>query len=332
MVDYNKENHKITKPRAYISGSGPRDLQRRQKEARDSAVVAELKQQLDSLAHQLKNNKTSGMYTAEEFDSELNKAIKQVAEEMENKHAKTIKAQKEEINKLKRMLDDYSSTKAIVGLTDDQVNDAVNIAVAEALQEEKQSSLSKLNKLQQEVAELINSKKEAEEKVIELKKQLTEFKEKVVEVDQLKATLEATKSHLADIKKGKDPEHLKSEITTLNSKVDKLSTELEKTKIDLAVANSKIESKDEVIKAKDSALEALKDRPVTVQVSGVTTQDPEYNKPSNRPKMEQAFIDPTEKKDLAPHLKFKDVKIAEREVMSAKVDRLKDLLGGLPNK
>jgi hypothetical protein len=108
--------------------------------------------------------------------------------------------------------------------------------------------------------------------------------------------------------------------------------ELDALKIELAVANSKLESKDEVIKAKDDAMAAIKDRPVTVQVTGTPVTE-QVQDSAERPKMEQAFIDPTEsKKGMLSHLKFNDVHIAEQEVMSSKVSKLKSLLGELPNK
>ena len=56
---------------------------------------------------------------------------------------------------------------------------------------------------------------------------------------------------------------------------------------------------------------------------------------SDRPQMEQQFIDPLEKdagKGLKSHIDITDVSTIETEDMSDKVDKLKGLLGKLPNK
>ncbi len=56
---------------------------------------------------------------------------------------------------------------------------------------------------------------------------------------------------------------------------------------------------------------------------------------SDRPKMEQQFIDPLEKdsgKGLKSHIDIADVTTSEKDNMSEKVDKLKNLLGKLPNK
>lgn len=64
------------------------------------------------------------------------------------------------------------------------------------------------------------------------------------------------------------------------------------------------------------------------------TDKGEYEDPE-RPKMESTFIDPLEDdagEGLIPHIEVEDVSIAEKEKMQDKVDKLKDLIGSLPNK
>lgn len=126
-------------------------------------------------------------------------------------------------------------------------------------------------------------------------------------------------------------EHLRTKLNSVKGTLINTSEELNIAKIELAVVKSKLESKDELLKVKDDTINTLKDRPVNVNVSGAVIADsPEIEE--NRPKMEHTFIDPTEKKELAPHLKFKDVVVEEKEAMSNKVDKLKNLLGGLPKR
>lgn len=60
----------------------------------------------------------------------------------------------------------------------------------------------------------------------------------------------------------------------------------------------------------------------------------EYEDPE-RPKIEEVFIDPLEDdagEGLIPHIEIEDISAVKKEKMQQKVDKLRDLIGGLPNK
>ena len=77
---------------------------------------------------------------------------------------------------------------------------------------------------------------------------------------------------------------------------------------------------------KEELITALKYR---APVNDTTVEEPD------RPKMEQQFIDPLDKdagKGLKSHIDIVDVSTTDTSDMSKKVDKLKGLLGKLPNK
>lgn len=322
-MDYHKEKDTREKARALKRGSGPRDIQRRQQELQDSYAIRDLKDQINLLTTQVTatpNNTNTTTYTAEEFDSELNKAILQVSLEMENKHSARIKEQQEEIIRLKRLLE--------VGKVESTPAVDIKAIVDKAVDTAKSESQAQLFLLQENIAKITRELHLAEDKVIELKKQVNLYEPKALEADHLRSTLEITKNQLSSLKS--IPSNTTEDHTKALSDLDLLRRELSQLKIEIAVANSKLESKDEIIKVKDDTINTLKSTPVNIQITDSQTTRPAATD-SSRPKMEQAFIDPTDqKKEMAPHLKFKDVKIAEQEKMSSKVAKLKDLLGSLP--
>lgn len=324
-MDYNKEKDTRDKSRVLKKGSGPRDLQRRQQEFQDSYVVRELKDQISLLTAQVQSGTINSqspttVYSAEEFDSELNKAILQVSSEMENKHSARIKEQQEEILRLRRLIAE--------GKTESVDSVDIKTIVAKAVADTRDEMQEQLSLLQETATKLTRELHLAEDKVIELKKQINLYEPKVLEVDQLRTTLEITKSQLTSLKN--NTSNSPGEYNKLVNDLDALKHELSQIKTDLAVAHSKLESKDEIIKIKDDTINTLKSTPVNIQITEAQTVKaaPQENA---RPKMEQVFIDPSDtKKAMAPHLNFKDVKIAEQEKMSSKVAKLKDLLGSLP--
>jgi len=121
-------------------------------------------------------------------------------------------------------------------------------------------------------------------------------------------------------------ERLRTEISSIKAALVNTRAELNTVKMELVVVKSKLDHKDELLKVKDDTIRTLKDRPVNVNVSGAVLTD-SIDKDEDRPVMETVFIDPTEKIELSPHLKFYDVKLEEKEVMVDKVSKLKNLLG-----
>lgn len=123
-------------------------------------------------------------------------------------------------------------------------------------------------------------------------------------------------------------ERLRTEINSVKAVLVNTRAELNTAKMELVVVKSKLDSKDELLKVKDATISTLKDRPVNVNVSGAVVTD-SIEQYEDRPEMETVFIDPTEKRELSPHLKFNDVHLEEKGVMVDKVSKLKNLLGGL---
>ena len=80
-MEYNK-NVKSTR---ILTTSGPRDVQRRQSMA-DKSMVDELQTKVRVLEEEIKNRPVQKGYSAEELDEEINKAVSQVIEDMENKY------------------------------------------------------------------------------------------------------------------------------------------------------------------------------------------------------------------------------------------------------
>ena len=106
-------------------------------------------------------------------------------------------------------------------------------------------------------------------------------------------------------------EDLNNKLTSLNSEVVVLKTQLDS-------ANTRIADK-------DSFIDDLKSRPVQSVTEGVVI-DPE------RPIMDTVVVDPSEEgalSKLEDNITVEDVSITERESITNKVDKLKELLGGL---
>ena len=104
-----------------------------------------------------------------------------------------------------------------------------------------------------------------------------------------------------------------------NQDYNKHQTEVDDLKREIDNLKQNLSGKEEVI-------DVLKSRPMT---TNAVVEDPD------RPQMEQKFIDPLEKdagKGLKSHIDIADVSVGEKENMSEKVDKLKGLLGKLPNK
>jgi hypothetical protein len=100
----------------------------------------------------------------------------------------------------------------------------------------------------------------------------------------------------------------------------------EKTKLEIDNKGYK-----EVLKVKDEMIEVLKQKQQVVHVSedGFIETDP------NRPKIEDVYIDPLEKTSgdgFEKHITVDDVPTEEKEKITDKVDKLKNLMGKLPKR
>ena len=127
---------------------------------------------------------------------------------------------------------------------------------------------------------------------------LTTYKNEDID-EEVRKAVEETKQTLEDRFKVKELEY-KEKIETLKYK---------------------LVSQEEVIKNKDMVIAAL-------------SNSTEAKTINPRPKMEQVFIDPAEKRDsVEAHIKVEDTASStKKEEMQASVNKLKNLMGGLPRK
>ena len=96
----------------------------------------------------------------------------------------------------------------------------------------------------------------------------------------------------------------------------------------IAKLESTVESLNKVIEGKEETIEVLKSRPNILMADGVLPEYEDVNK-SDRPQMEEHYIDPSATDtDYKSNITVEDVRDTQKEDMSNKVNKLKDLLGG----
>jgi len=130
------------------------------------------------------------------------------------------------------------------------------------------------------------------------------FSPEQVDEEIRKAVEQAVKETMESVK---NPDH------------DKHELEVSKLKREITLLKQSLSGKEEVINALKSNIHPAEK--VVID--------------SNRPKMEHKFIDPLDKdagKGLKSHIDIIDISPADEDDMSKKVDKLKGLLGKLPNK
>lgn len=92
VFKYNKEYTK--KDGRKLTGSGPRDLQRRQKQQSDvyEGVISDLKDEVKTLKRKLEGDPTKkiGMFTAEQVDADINRIVGETIKELTVKHKNDI--------------------------------------------------------------------------------------------------------------------------------------------------------------------------------------------------------------------------------------------------
>ncbi len=130
-------------------------------------------------------------------------------------------------------------------------------------------------------------------------------------------------------------ESIKNIKETTNKEIKELKSKLKRSEENEETLLKKLE---EAEKAKnDDITRLLKKQVEKLENLNIptTTKFEEMVVDTDRPQIETTFIDPLEihdGKDLEPHIDIKDVSRGEKEDMFEKVDRLKQLIGGLPNK
>jgi len=208
------------------------------------------------------------------------------------------------------------------GFTPEQVDEEIGKATIAAVNKTKVEYEEKLKKLEIENIEVKNRANKAEHDLKELRKKL--------EVDEQK---------------------LQEDLDTELEKVEEKYTALvDKYKNKLETAEDKhraaLSAKDDTIEGLKERIEDLKNKPddnkLTMLLSEATEKiermaaqmvdgDPISLDP-DRPQMEEVFIDPSSDEKLESHINVEDVSSNKKEDMSNKVNKLKGLLGKLPNK
>lgn len=103
---------------------------------------------------------------------------------------------------------------------------------------------------------------------------------------------------------------------------------------ELGILKEKIVSLTTTINEKDESLAREIDRSKLL-LQQLTTSGDDLVIETDRPQIEPTFIDPLEKtagERLVPHIKVEDIKSNEKEAMESKVDKLRGLMGKLPNR
>lgn len=157
--------------------------------------------------------------------------------------------------------------------------------------------------------------------------ELSKAEEKIRNLENRLDTLELEFNGLAQ-----DNKNLLSTIETI--KVSKIELESE-----IYVLKEQVKSKDELIQVlKDTQLAGsnFSEEKLTALFNEATKNITLSMSPTvedNRPKMETSFIDPVENSgNVEAHITISEVSIIEKEEMNSKVNKLKGLLGKLPNK
>lgn len=150
-----------------------------------------------------------------------------------------------------------------------------------------------------------------------LEKRFDSFKEELQKIQPQKLPKEFFSPEQVDEEVRKAVEQAIAEVSNNTNKNGDGLEEIIQLKKEIAVLKQNLVGKEELI-------ETLKSK---VVVSGAEIVDHE------RPKMEQQFIDPLEKdagKGLKSHIDVTDTTESEKDNMSEKVNKLKNLLGKLP--
>ena len=125
-------------------------------------------------------------------------------------------------------------------------------------------------------------------------------------------------------------------IKAVKSETENLKLQHEQEKNHL---RSIIDSKDEIIQHlksnQSNNLVITEDKIATLILEATKNLSLNFESPTkdNRPKMETVFVDPTEtNRDIENHIVIPEISPIEKEDINSKVNKLKGLLGKLPNK
>ena len=119
-----------------------------------------------------------------------------------------------------------------------------------------------------------------------------------------------------------------------DKELTKINKDLEESKMVIIKLTSEVENLNKMIEDKNESLKLERDRN-TQLMNQLSAKEEVYYEDPDRPKMETSFIDPLERDagdGLTAHIDSKEVKVEERDKVYSNVEKLKGLMGKLPNK
>ncbi len=127
------------------------------------------------------------------------------------------------------------------------------------------------------------------------------------------------------------------EIGKLTKTLEERTNKINELNGELGILKEKIVSLTTTINERDVSLEREIDRSKLLlqQLTTYGVSDDDLVFEIDRPQIEPTFIDPLEKtagERLVPHIKVDDIKSNEKEDMQSKVDKLRGIMGKLPNR
>lgn len=299
MVQYNKE---INKP--YVGFGGPRDHQRKQRQHDvgynvDPEIVLELRQQILELKSELAKPKSNDLYTGEQVDEEIRKAIENTLKTSKSIPVDTGKL-KELQSKLESLEHAFSEKEqTITQLNNELVESKNNLINAKSkfetdLANKLTESVSKKEALTKELHVLSDKNMTLSKKAIELEAKLGGLTEVLSSKDQVIESLKNQQGDVTDLRREldklisesslkearitnltqslKDQERISASLQSNSQNIaqnakeleehnKKLSIIIEKRDLQLSELNNRLSEKDRLVASKDQIIEQLTNTP-----------------------------------------------------------------------
>jgi chromosome segregation ATPase len=211
------------------------------------------------------------------------------------------------------------------------MGDDTNLVVIETLKEQIRDLTKELSTKSNNTPTGFFSAEEVDDEINKaVKEAVIETKNSMLEkINKLQEELKLSKNNNnLDIEKNNN--ELSNKVTSLEIEISSLKNKIKELKSRLntvEILEEKLKHKDEIIKNKDDVIESLK-RNISYDNIEDTIGD--------RPSIENIFVDPLEKNSgnaLESFIKVDDLSHKEKEDISDKVNKLKNLIGGkLPNR
>jgi len=282
-IRYNKE---IIKKDRTITTRGPRDLQNRTSAVTNSdqsELISFLKEEISRLTHALDSKSTTtsqesspGLYTEEQVNDEIVKALTSETSQLKLEYERVVKNYQLEAVRLEN---------------DNQRLNDENTSLRQQLLHLKEINTSDISNITE------NMKLKYEALLLEKE-------------SKLRSDAEVHQMELRGLK-----DKLSEQETLINS-----LKELKNT--------SSSNTEERLVSALTEATKKLEEMAKSIPNSST------FNEQDNRPQIDTVFVDPSEstKDVLESNITIEDVSHKRKEDMASKVNKLKSLMGSLPNK